>query len=52
MNPWEMGIMVLGWIFFAACVLGGLILVFGVVFGIAKFFGASWAMDDDEHGLP
>lgn len=48
MNPWELGITILGWIFFACCAFGALILVFGAFYGIAKMCGAKWALDADE----
>lgn len=48
MNPWELLFAILGWIAVGIAVAGALILLFGVVYGIARATGAKWAADAAE----
>lgn len=49
MNPWFFLVEILGWVLvgllIAAVVFTVIIMLVGVIYGIGKFFGASWADD-------
>lgn len=49
MSPWDLLVDILGWVLVALMILAvvftAIIMVVGIVYGIGKTFGASWADD-------